>query len=111
MSLAVSAFLASTLILVGNAYPTEILQEQNYPALEKLLSELQHNEENIKNLEVDQSQLQAKISKSKVELARRHNIVQSLEERQRLQIGDLHNQISALQRHISTLEDSNEEMR
>ena len=62
-------------------------------------------------MEVDQSQLQAKISKSKVELARRHNIVQSLEERQRLEIGRLHNQISALQRHISALEASNEEMR
>ncbi|KAI1707443.1 hypothetical protein Ddc_14844 [Ditylenchus destructor] len=113
--LSVSALLAGAFLVtfssMSDAYSREILQEQNYPALEKLLNELQHNENNLKSLEVDQSQLQAKISRSKVEMARRHNIVQSLEERQRLEIGRLHNQISALQRHIAALEETNEEMR
>lgn len=47
-SLAVSALLAGAFLVtfssMGDAYPREILQEQNYPALEKLLNELQHNE-------------------------------------------------------------------
>uniref|UniRef100_A0A915EFG5 Uncharacterized protein n=1 Tax=Ditylenchus dipsaci TaxID=166011 RepID=A0A915EFG5_9BILA len=87
---------------INEAYPEISFPDQDYPALEKL---------NLKVLESQQSKLQSKISRSKVEYAKHSNIVQTLEERQTLEIGALRNQLLALQEHIARLEQSNEEMR
>uniref|UniRef100_A0A915EIR0 Uncharacterized protein n=1 Tax=Ditylenchus dipsaci TaxID=166011 RepID=A0A915EIR0_9BILA len=96
---------------INEAYPEISFPDQDYPALEKLVDELDHNEKNLKVLESQQSKLQSKISRSKVEYAKHSNIVQTLEERQTLEIGALRNQLLALQEHIARLEQSNEEMR
>jgi hypothetical protein len=82
-----------------------------YPHLGHLVNELDQNEKSLANLEYDQSKLQSKIAKSKAELARHNSIVESLEERQRFEIGALQGKIRGLKRYIANLEVSKEELR
>jgi predicted RNase H-like nuclease (RuvC/YqgF family) len=82
-----------------------------YPHLGHLVNELDQNEKSLAALEYDQSSLQAKIAKSKAELARHNSIVETLEERQRFEIGALQGKIKGMKRYIANLEVSKEELR
>lgn len=83
----------------------------SYPRNGRLVNELEHNEKSLAELEYDQSNLQAKIAKSKTELAHHNSIVETLEEKQRMEIGRLQGKIQNMKRYIANMEVSKEELR